>query len=1336
MPDFVADITIKKEKPGRVAYLNARLLDPASGMDVTGGLLADGETISALGPDVTAEGLADDIEKVDCTGLCLAPGLVDMRAHLREPGFEHKETMADGSVASNVVGLSGVGVAQGLSDKGYIYTDRSAYRAGQLVHVRGVLRRVAGDTYQVEEGSEWKVSVYDPRSRLLWQDDATLNAFGSFHCHFALPAGSPQGEYRIQVQDREGRRAYQGGFLVHEYNLPTVRLEVDTPRRVYYRGEKIEGTIKASFYYGAPLIDRELRYQLAGGRTITVRTDKQGEAKFTLATEDYRETQVLPLVVTLTDPGLQTSTNFVLATHGYSLSLETVRPVYLAGETFETTIRATDAEGKPAGRQITLNVLERTHVDGKAGERLVEKQDLTTDEKSGEARVTLKLPKGAHYILRVEGIDRFKNPITGQHHVQISGDDDRVRLRILAERHTYKAGDEAKITLHWREKPALALVTFQGAKVLDYRLVELKTGANELPIEMAADLAPNFELGVAVMTDARRAAKADPKEPIRRYHTAASAFRVERELLVKVETRRAAGAKGPIRPGENVNVVITTTDPQGRPVAAEVSLAMVEQALMDRFPRRVSAVDDFFRGAARQAAVRTTSSVVFAYRPTTHPINPRLLAEGDRLEREEEEQRLLALLGDLSRATGTDDFTIVAGVTADPRTRMNADEEVPTTTAGVHLRGQRAEQLAQIQAQLESLPPEQRAAAEQYFRRLSESGNADRNGSGQALVMHNGPGPGYVVNGAVDGRKLPRQKEAAVFYSFNSVEQSSIPFDGAQHWSMPVTEHDGRLLTEFAKNYRSREVGVIQRDGGWFYTNLADMDKDEANETAQRLAAAGGLLLPGLAPQETGYWNPAITTGEKGIATIQLTLPERSTAWSLHAKGISVTSLAGEANADLVAKKHLFGELKLPLAMTDGDDARIVCSVHNTAIKKGKITVMLKTTIGDKSVVETKTVDAKDGALQELEFAAKIARPADLPLDSSGPDTAVTFELTIAAGEAKDVLRRSVPIQPFGMRVFRTASGSAQGDTSAWVELPAEMPVVAPSLQIVLGPTVEQSLLDVVLGAAPWCQVETSRFASGLETSTSDLMASLALLELPPGVRYKRILLKLSGEALMGSREYGLDAETVTRVSREVAAVSRLGVEICLVIGGGNIYRGLSGAAGGMERASADYMGMLATIINALAMQNALENQGVNTRVLSAIPMAAVCEPYIRRRAVRHMEKGRVVIFAAGTGNPYFTTDTAAALRASEMGCDALLKATKVDGVYSADPVKVADAKRFERLSYHEVLTRDLEVMDHSAISLARENHIPILVFSIHQPGAFAEVVHGRGRYTLISDED
>jgi uridylate kinase len=234
--------------------------------------------------------------------------------------------------------------------------------------------------------------------------------------------------------------------------------------------------------------------------------------------------------------------------------------------------------------------------------------------------------------------------------------------------------------------------------------------------------------------------------------------------------------------------------------------------------------------------------------------------------------------------------------------------------------------------------------------------------------------------------------------------------------------------------------------------------------------------------------------------------------------------------------------------------------------------------------------------------------------------------------------------------------------------------------------------------------------------------------------RLKRPLLKLSGEALLGGRDYGLDRDTLDQVASDIKAVYKGGAEVCVVIGGGNIFRGVSDAAEGIDRASADYMGMLATVINCLAVQSALERLEVPTRVLSAIPMATVCEPYIRRRAVRHLEKGRVVIFAAGTGNPFFTTDTAAALRASEMGCDALLKGTKVDGVYDSDPETNPDAKRFERLSFHEVLARDLKVMDASAISLARENQIPIMVFSIREAGAFADVVRGKGRFTTIDD--
>ena len=234
-------------------------------------------------------------------------------------------------------------------------------------------------------------------------------------------------------------------------------------------------------------------------------------------------------------------------------------------------------------------------------------------------------------------------------------------------------------------------------------------------------------------------------------------------------------------------------------------------------------------------------------------------------------------------------------------------------------------------------------------------------------------------------------------------------------------------------------------------------------------------------------------------------------------------------------------------------------------------------------------------------------------------------------------------------------------------------------------------------------------------------------------VTFNRVMLKISGEALMGDQGFGLNPPTVQRIANEVKSVHDLGVEICMVIGGGNIFRGLQGSAQGMERTTADYMGMLATVMNALAMQSALEELGIHTRVISAITMNEVAEPYIRRRAVRHLEKKRVCIFAAGTGNPYFTTDTAATLRANEMACEAIFKGTKVDGVYDKDPAKFDDAVRYDAVSYDDVLVKNLKVMDASAIALARDNSLPIIVFSLDEPGGFRGILAGQGTYTRVS---
>jgi len=260
-------------------------------------------------------------------------------------------------------------------------------------------------------------------------------------------------------------------------------------------------------------------------------------------------------------------------------------------------------------------------------------------------------------------------------------------------------------------------------------------------------------------------------------------------------------------------------------------------------------------------------------------------------------------------------------------------------------------------------------------------------------------------------------------------------------------------------------------------------------------------------------------------------------------------------------------------------------------------------------------------------------------------------------------------------------------------------------------------------------QIYSNKLIHGITSMNAEAAKNIANMK-----NYKRIMLKMSGEVLMGDNEFGLHPETVKRVAEDIQEVVENGVEVCVVVGAGNIFRGVSGAAKGMDRTTADYMGMLGIVINALALQNALENLGVQTRVQSAIRMDSICEPYIRRRAIRHMEKGRVVIFAAGTGNPYFTTDTAGALRATEMDCDAIFKGTKVDGVYTADPQKDKTATHFDHITFTDVLTKDLKVMDATAIALARENDIPIIVFSIREKGNFSKVVKSEGKFTIVTN--
>ncbi len=945
---------------------------------------------------------------------------------------------ADGHVASNVVGLQGVGVAQGLADKGYLYTDRPAYRAGDLVHLRGILRRAAEDAYVIDKGKKYTLDVFDARNRLVHQTKVELGAFGAMAADFTLPAGSPQGQYRFAVRD-EANKTFAGTFLVQEYVLEPIRLAVDTPRRVYYRGEEIEGTIRASYYYGAPLASHEVRYQLADDRLYTATTDAKGEVHFKLPTREFSETQVLPLVVTLPERNLQTAANFVLSCQGFSIAVSTVRPVYVAGETFEATVKATDAEGKPIAQKLTLSILERTVVEGKVGERSVEKHAIETAA-DGSARVTLKLEKGGRYTLRAEGTDRFKSVVSGQGLVQVSDEEDLVRLRILADRHTFKVGDTAKVQLLWREEPALALVTFQGAKVLEYRLVQLTKGNNSFDIPMTAKLAPNFELAVAVMTNAgplslreRAGVRAEaesreatgphpnplpkgegtsasrvqppvpptpnPQSPIpnpplppRRFHAASSPFAVERDLKVAVSTKRKGDAKARPRPGEEIEVAVTTTDPQGKPVAAEVSLAMVERALLERFASPMPAIQDYFRGGLRQPAVRTTASVTFGYHPATRPIDAQLLAEQDRQELAKEEA--------LSRQAAAGETRVHFKVEelALREEELSRDEVSTRVAAGV---------MFMDDARWRLLSERRTAIADhgtvfmggQALAALGDSWS-DTDGTDldfgvelgmpdSVLYLHDGTGQTETM----DGAKLAFQRQfingtAGTVIEYNGQSLNAPQLGGIGGYApvgrIAVQPGAGTALNRIAGDgSRASGGGGGDRGGARGPASAARSDQPgqpvivakpvfetelTAKNTRETFTADLDIPFdqsafttpagqPPLVLRDTGYWNPAVVTGADGRAVLKVTVPERSTSWNLVAKGITQETLAGESTGELVVKKDLFGELKLPMAFTDGDEAEVTVSVHNDAIDKGQIEVVLKTTIGGRSVEEKKTIE-------------------------------------------------------------------------------------------------------------------------------------------------------------------------------------------------------------------------------------------------------------------------------------------------------------------------------------------------------------------------------------------
>jgi hypothetical protein len=548
---------------------------------------------------------------------------------LAEGGTLSVLATVQGHVATAQIEREASAAASGPADKLWLSTDRPAYCRGQPIHVRGCFRRAAGEGYEIAREAKFTIELVTADNRILRREEAVQSPLGTFYASLPLPAIAPSGSYRVVARDEAGHTC-ECPLAVYDGAGPPVHLALDAARSVVYRGEPLEAVIRASLPDGTPLAGRPIRYHLADEKEALARTDAAGEVRLKLPTEDFDHPQEL-LLTAMLDEGVQASRRFQLATEGLTLTLganrarswglsqssgaqdgtpaaPADRPVFLAEESFVVEAKASDKAGAPLAVPLAIKVVELTTAHGTTAEKTSQDRKLATSE-GGTARIPLRLNRGGRYVLRAEGVDRFQNTISAEFPFDIAGDDDPQRLRILADAAAFRAGETVEIPVYWREAPALALVVVQGERILSHQLVPLRNGMNRLRLAVSAAMAPRCEVSLAVMTNG----------PGARFHRAGGVFPVCRDLQVKLAYRAKGQAGQPLRPGEPCEIALTILDPLGKPIAAEVSLALVPRSVFARFPAPVAALPNVFYGSPRQPAAGTASSSTFADHPPNWP---------------------------------------------------------------------------------------------------------------------------------------------------------------------------------------------------------------------------------------------------------------------------------------------------------------------------------------------------------------------------------------------------------------------------------------------------------------------------------------------------------------------------------------------------------------------------------------------------------------------------------------------------------------------------------------------------------------------------------------------
>ncbi len=890
--------------------------------------------------------------------------------------------------AGSILGVSDK-VAQGLTPRAYLYTDRPAYRPGQEVALRGVVREAKDGQYANPAGEAYKLEVYDSRGRLLFARPTTLSAFGTFHETVRLDPSAPVGSYRVRLF-KPGREDFSGSFEVQSYKLENIGLDFDLPRSVYYRGETVKAVLIAKYQYGAPVAGRPVEVALPDGRTIRGTTDGAGKFAVEFPTEGFAEEQALQLVARLPGENVAAVAGVMLAIKGFRVDLATTRTVYLDGETFALDATTLDAQGKPTGRELRVSVLKQVSRNGQITEREASRHVLTTDKETGKGTLSIKVEddRGGDYVVRAAGTDQFGNPIVADRAVEISGKEDETRLRLLTDRQSFKVGEPATVNLHSRSKPGTALLSWEADRILRYQLVPIKEGDNPVTWAVEGPQFPNFTLTAARMAGAK-------------FDQASLDIRVERDLRVTIRPTKPS-----VGPGEEVEVEVTTVDQLGRPASAEVALALVDRSLLRLYEDRQPPIGPYFYDQTRTGAFSTMASNMFIDEPETRPVSDAVVEEAERAaaqarndaSRGEVRDQAKDAFNQAANSVLQYSFTArsVKSINLGPDrqepflNRSHADIDAPGKDA-------RKDPMSRAPAPTEARP----------MRAIPALGGR------KAAWGYLPPRPGDAMDDVFDGTDRGIAK--------NPGKSGNQPNNG-----------------EFAERAFPAELRVIEYPSREMFQMFAKAQKTEPRE----------------AFAETAYWNPGVVTGKDGKASVKFKAPMALSEYRFSAKGVTgADTLVGQSTAALTVRKDFFVDLKVPATLAQGDRPRFSARVHHVGVK-GAVDLRLAIYSGDREQVYPKTLDLKADGVEEVLFD-----PFDVPDGES-----VRLTLTARAGEKSDEMVVEVPIRPWGVQAFASASGTSSDDATVFVGLPPGRAYESPEMRIDVAPTLRRLLIELALG--------------------------------------------------------------------------------------------------------------------------------------------------------------------------------------------------------------------------------------------------------------------------------